>query len=164
MRRKFFISIFTGLFLLFLSSTLIAQQGMQMRRHMGDSPRGDGQGKMMQMLNLTEEQQAQIEKSRTAHMKEMLPLRNKVQEKQAQMRTLETAEKVDLKAVNKLIDEISSLKTEMAKNKAKHHQEVRNVLTDEQRVKFDSMPKGHHGFGERGKGHHGQFCEDCPRR
>ena len=164
MRSKFFITLSTFLMMLFLSSSLIAQQGKQMRRHMGDGPHADGKGMMMQMLDLTEDQQAQMEKLRVEHMKQMLPSRNKVQEKEAQKRTLETSEKVDMKAVNKLIDEISDIKTEMAKNRAKHHQDVRNILSEEQRVKFDSMPKGRHGFGERGKGRHGQFCEDCPRR
>ena len=40
--------------------------------------------------------------------------------------------------VYKLIEEAGLMKTEMAKKKAKLHQEIRELLTEEQRVHFDA--------------------------
>jgi hypothetical protein len=40
--------------------------------------------------------------------------------------------------INGLIDEMAVIKTKMAKERAANHQEVRKLLTEEQRIKFDS--------------------------
>ncbi len=96
---------------------------------------------------LTDAQKQQIDKLRIAHMKEMLPLRNSLREKQAALRTQETAEKADLAAINKLIDEISTIRAEMRKKQAAHRQDVRQVLTEKQRLIFDTK-------GKKSKAHH----------
>jgi Spy/CpxP family protein refolding chaperone len=101
--------------------------------------------RMVEMLGLSEEQTKQIEKLRLENQKKMLPLRNDLNEKQARMKTLETAETPDMKAINSLIDEMSVIKTKMAKDRAANHQEVRKLLTEEQRLKFDM----HAGKGEK---------------
>ncbi len=106
--------------------------------------------------DITEEQKEQIKGLKTDHMKEVLPLRNQVQEKQAHLQTISTGENVNLEKVNKTIEEISALKMNMAKKRAAHRQEIRKVLTEDQRVIFDSfrMKKGkHHGFDGRNKQH-----------
>jgi Spy/CpxP family protein refolding chaperone len=90
--------------------------------------------------DITEEQQEQIKELRTGHMKEMLPLRNQVQEKRAHLQTVSSGENVDMDEVNNAIEDISKLKMEMAKKRAAHRQQIRNVLTEDQRVFFDSKP------------------------
>jgi Spy/CpxP family protein refolding chaperone len=94
-------------------------------------------GSFKGISNLTDEQQSALKKLQIAHQKEMLPLRNELGEKKAKMKTLQTADNSDLKAINALIDEMSSIKTTMAKAKAAKHQAIRNLLTDEQRLQFD---------------------------
>lgn len=101
-----------------------------------------------QNLELTDEQTNTINNLRLAHQKEMLPLRNNLNEKKARLNTLETAYPADIKAINQVIDEINNIKTNMAKLKAAHKQEIRKVLTDEQRLNHDSnknMYRGKHG-------------------
>lgn len=100
--------------------------------------------RMADFLDLSDDQQAKIEALRISHQKEMLPLRNTLNEMHAKMQTLATADKADMKAINALIDDMSVVKTKMAKINAAHRQDVRNILTDEQRIKFDSQPRKKH--------------------
>ena len=108
------------------------------------NPRAD---RMQQMLDLTEDQETKIEALRTTHMKGMLQFKNKLNELKAKQQTLVNADKADMKVINANIDEITALENKMMKQKAGHHQAVRALLNDRQRIIFDS-----HGFG-RGLGH-----------
>jgi Spy/CpxP family protein refolding chaperone len=100
--------------------------------------------------DLTEAQQAQIEKLRTAHMKDVLPLKNELGEREAKLKTLMSSTNPDMNAINAEIEKIGQIKIEMHKKKALHQQDVRKVLTEEQRVMFD-MHSGK-GMGK-GKGY-----------
>ena len=130
--------------------------------------KGQGQGwnqKNMQGMhcnipNLTDEQQKKMEKMRTANMKEMLQFRNAMAEKKAHLNTLRTADKADMNAINKVIDEMGAMKITMMKKREAHRQEVRQILTDDQRVFFDS--RGGKGHGK-GMGMKGQGKKGCPR-
>lgn len=131
------------------------------KRGPGNGPHGNG----CNMLDLSDDQQKKIDELRTAHMKDMLPLRNELNEKRARLQTLRTADKYDASETEKTLEEMSALKLKMAKEREAHKQEVRSLLTEEQRLKFD-MHKGpgFHGKGKkgnigmRGKGYRG----DCP--
>ena len=103
---------------------------------------------MFAMLNLTDAQKEQIEKLRTQHMKNVLPLRNELGELRAELRTLSTVDKVNMTDINKKIDEMGKVQTELMKERAAHRQQIRSLLTDEQRVKFDSD----FGHGLKGRG------------
>jgi Spy/CpxP family protein refolding chaperone len=125
--------------------------------------------------DLTTEQKAKIEAFHTTMSKEILPLENQILEKEARLRTLTTAEKVDMKAVNKTIDEISKLRGEIQKKRMKFMMDTRSILTEDQRVTFDRMrmhkmngakrgnraKAGTYRGGRQGRGgpHHG----NCPR-
>lgn len=99
-------------------------------------------------LELTDAQKEQIEKFQTEHTKKVLPLRNELGELRAELRTLSTVDKVNMNDINKKIDEIGKVQTELMKERAAHRQQIRSLLTDEQRVKFDS----HFGRGLMGRG------------
>lgn len=104
---------------------------------------GDGEfkpGFFNRIPDLTEEQEAKIEKLRAEHLEKMLPMRNELGEKEARLRTLSTGKNVDLNKVNKMIEEIGSLKTKMAKERETHRQEIREMLTDSQKLAFDTFP------------------------
>jgi Spy/CpxP family protein refolding chaperone len=94
---------------------------------------------------LTEQQQGQIKAQRLEHMKALKTLRNELGEKKARLRTLTTSDKVNMTEVNKVIDEIGRLQTQMMKLRAQHHQSIRELLTDEQRTYFDSHQPPHDG-------------------
>jgi len=138
---------------LLLTATVNAQ-GFGERKHRfdGDGPR-KGKERMTERLNLTDEQKESMDKIHTETLKEMLPLKNSIAEKKAQLHTLQTAEKADMNNINALIDDIAAIKTTMAKKRAATHQQIRSLLSDEQRVLFDSRPPhGERGFERGGPG------------
>jgi len=121
--------VITALFI-FLAAGVFAQPGnMQQNKKSG--------GMFMNIPDLTEAQQTQLKEMRTLHMKEMLPLRNELKEKQAHLQTLQTADNPNMNEINALIDDLGAIKTKTAKKRAAFRQEIRKILTDDQRVYFD---------------------------
>lgn len=98
---------------------------------------GQGQNGPMQALNLSDAQKEAFKQSMMAMQKELKPLRNELGEAMAHQRTLVSADTPDMKAIDKNLEKIGDLKTEMAKIRTKHHLEMRAQLTDEQKLKFD---------------------------
>ena len=83
--------------------------------------------------------------------KETLPIKNQIDEKKAHLKTVSSGDNVDVTAVNKTIDEIYSLKADMAKKREAFRQDVRKLLNDEQKLAFD-LHHAKFGDGEKGKG------------
>jgi Spy/CpxP family protein refolding chaperone len=158
--KKQIILTTTALLILALTSMSFAQfqqRGPADRPHRG-MERGERMNKF-QKLDLSAEQEEQIDQLRTEHLKTLLPLRNKIGELKAELQTLSTAEKANMNAINAKIDELSAVKTKMMKEKAAHRQQVRALLTDEQRLKFDAHSGPGQGAkrkhkGKRGPGQH----------
>ncbi|MBE0662901.1 MAG: Spy/CpxP family protein refolding chaperone [Bacteroidales bacterium] len=126
------------------------------------------QGFCINLPGLTEEQSEKMDALRLKNIKENQELRNQLGEKQAQLRTLKTADQPDMNAINNTIDEMAVLRGGMHKNQAATHQEIRKLLTEEQKILFDSRGPVRRGFasadmGEpRGKGR--GYRADCPYR
>ncbi len=116
--------------------------------------------------NLTADQKTKIESLKVKHIKEITPIKNELAEKKAHLTTLESVEKPDKDAINKTIDEISTLQGKLMKMKVSHRLDVSSFLTDEQKVFFNSHremgEKGHMGKGMR-KGMGGD-CPNCPNK
>jgi Spy/CpxP family protein refolding chaperone len=85
----------------------------------------------------TPEQQKQMASFRLTHEKEMIQLDNQLNEKRAQLKTLQQVDKPDLKSIYSKIDEITALQNKKMKETATHQNNVRSILTEEQRIKFD---------------------------
>lgn len=119
------------------------QRNMMMQRGQNNF---DGQmGYRMQMLNLTDDQQEQISQLRTKHLKEVTPLRNELNEKRARLHTLQTAEKPNQKEIDKVIDEMATIRANIQKKGSAHRIAVSNLLTEEQKVVFNSGRMGRMG-------------------
>ena len=88
--------------------------------------------------DLTEKQKEKMKELRVEHMKEVQTFKNSMGELKAQLRTLQAADKPNMNKIYSLIDELGKQHTEMMKLKAAHMQEIRKLLTDEQRVFFDA--------------------------
>ncbi|UCF71686.1 MAG: periplasmic heavy metal sensor [candidate division WOR-3 bacterium] len=128
-----------------LAGSAYAQKPDMEMEHGGRRCMVEGRGEHMMMIpDITEQQKEQIKSLRVEHMKEMKPLRNQLAEKKARLNTLTTADKVDMSEVNKIIDEIGKMKTGIMKLKEQHRQDVRKLLTDDQRLFFDSHQPMHH--------------------
>ncbi len=101
----------------------------------------------------TDQQKSALKEMRLEMAKKVKPLRNKLGELQARQHTLTTEEKPDMDAIYKNIEKISDVKTEIAKIMAKHNQDIRAMLTEEQLLKYDVLKKRqldyHENFGRR---------------
>ncbi|MCL3780301.1 periplasmic heavy metal sensor [Prolixibacteraceae bacterium JC049] len=97
---------------------------------------------MMMKLNLSDEQKESMKAIRLEAYKESKPLRDQLRELKAKQQTLTTAEKADMKSIDKNIDAMSKVQNKLAKLRARNHQKIRSLLTEEQRIKFDER-KGH---------------------
>lgn len=128
MMKKFYVTLAMAIFAISLSA-----QNMPVRDKgfMGANP-----AKLQPQL--TAEQQESIKNLRLELRKEMIQIDNQLAEKRAQLKTLEQVEKPDMKAINSKIDEITALQNKKMKASAANKAKVRSLLTDEQRVAFDS--------------------------
>ena len=90
----------------------------------------------------TVEQREAVKAIRMKTFKELKPLKDKLREMMAHHESLVTAEKADLNAINASIDKMSETKTAIAKIMAREHQEIRALLSEEQRIRFDQMKPG----------------------
>lgn len=149
--------------LIFVSGSIFAQGNYRNQANM------NGQGQraktgFMNIPDLTDAQKTKLTDMRAANMKEMLPLRNELKEKQAHLNTISTGDNVNMTDVNKTIGEIGAIKIDMAKKRASHRQEVRKILTDNQKVFFD-MHAGQKGpMGKKGGKGGKQMNRPCPNR
>jgi Spy/CpxP family protein refolding chaperone len=117
----------------------------EMNKNVKIEKRSVSRGKQMRndALKLTDQQRNDIKKIRMNMKKAIMPLKNLTVEKRAHLKTLSTAEKVNLDEINKTIDDIFSLKAQIMKLREAARQDLRKLLTDEQRMIFDSSPSVH---------------------
>ncbi len=139
----------TLLLMLFLATAMIAQEepakakqpnppmremhgmGMMMHRQQGQP------GAPMGLGNLTAEQKTKMQDLRLAHQKEMLPLHSQLQKLQGDLKLEITADKVSESKVKSLQGEISKLTSDLGSKRFTHLRAVRDVLTAEQKKRFD---------------------------
>ncbi len=135
------IALFAMIFL-FSNSAIFAQEGKKGEKDGKENPKHFKEHrKEMRGLNLTDDQKAKIEKLAVAHLKEMTGLKNQLKEKRAHLITITQVDNPDMNAINKTIDEIGAMRTDVQKKQVAHRLEVRKLLTDEQKIRFDAMPK-----------------------
>ena len=137
--------------LIMLSFTILAQGGYGRHARHDKGLYGSDQGYCQHLPGLTDEQKEQIDQLRVSHLKKVKDLKNELNEKMARQRTLMTADKANLDEINMNIDGITGVKNKLMKENAAHHQAVRALLTEEQRLLFDQKPisKGKHGIGQK---------------
>ncbi|MBR4264869.1 MAG: periplasmic heavy metal sensor [Bacteroidales bacterium] len=100
-------------------------------------------------LGLTEAQKTQIEKINLQEQKDLMPINNQIREKKAHLNSLRTAEKPNLNEINATVEEIGKLRIERDKIEESNYQEIRKLLTEEQRLKLDSKSGNNGEFGEK---------------
>jgi len=130
--------------LLFAVTSAFAQMPEMKPEHKDKEHESRGHREHIMIPDLTDQQLEQIKAMRTEHMKEMQVMRNQLAEKKARLRTLSTADKVNMTEINKVIDEMGEMRTQMMKMREQHRQKIRKMLTDDQRIFFDSHQPMHH--------------------
>ncbi len=89
------------------------------------------------ILDLTEDQKAQLSSLRVQQYKTMKPMRAEMGELKARERTLMSQEEVDVKALYKVIDQQTELINKIRKEQLTQKLAFREILTDEQLMKLD---------------------------
>ncbi|MGE0090380.1 MAG: Spy/CpxP family protein refolding chaperone [Bacteroidales bacterium] len=143
--QKISITMLALALLMFIGSDMFAQRGN--RNNNFDREPG---AYCSNIPDLTPEQETKIEALRVDHLKKRTDYRNQMNELRAKKQTLMTTDKSDLNAINGIIDQMTGLQNKMMKERAKHNQDIRGLLTDSQKVYFDShtaMGKGNRSNG-----------------
>jgi len=134
-------------------------------------PRGnqDGAGACLNIPELTKEQEAKIKAFRTERINQTTAHRAQMDELRARQRSLRLAENPNMAEIDRVIDQMASLRAEHMKANTAHHQSIREVLTPDQRVYFDSRTGNRPRFeqrntrrGDAGRGQ-GRFQDTDPR-
>lgn len=133
----------TALFLV-MASALIAQPGYGRKAQNFD---GERRMQKCRIPDLTEEQEEQIRELRTAYIADMDEYRSDMRILREEYHDLTSGQDYDEKAASEKIDETTALKNKMMKQNLEHRNEVRSMLSDEQKVFFDR-----HHFGRNNKG------------
>jgi Spy/CpxP family protein refolding chaperone len=163
------ITLINSALILLLFATLgLAQPRMGQMNDDDDTP-GRGPGRAMARLDLTDEQQTKVDKIFLEFQKEMMPLHNKLQTLHSEFRMLVIDDKASTSTLQKKLDEIAVVQKEVALKHAEHHRQIRALLTDVQKVKFDAGFLKHDGPGMGGKGfgkhsRMGRNCGPCFRQ
>ncbi len=115
------------------------QMGQMQRMHY--MQQRDQRGSMQNCLNiesLTAEQKDALKKMHVARMDKSIQHRSQMELLQARQRNAMIQKEPDMKEVNKIIDEMGALRTTGMKEAVAHRLAIRKMLTEEQRVIFDS--------------------------
>lgn len=156
-KNKSFLISSMIILLLSVTSIQIQAQNRPMRgQQKATQNKGIVQNKCENFLtDLTADQKTKMGTLRTQMQKATLPLLNEIKELEAKLTTLESADKVDMAKINQVIEQSTIKKAGVRKLRAQFKQDVRKILTEEQRVAFDmrQMRKG----SRKGMGtHHGR--------
>ena len=95
----------------------------------------------LELPDLTAEQEGQLKELGTKHLQAMIPLKAQLAEKEAGLVILLVSDNPDNKKINDVIEEIGKLRTNIFKLAVDQDQAIRKILTPEQKVIFDQMPK-----------------------
>ncbi len=139
----------------------------------GRGPGFGGHGKRMAALNLTPQQQQQIDQLRDAAAKQSEPLRVQMEQKRDVLRNLWRVDQPDRKAIEAKQAELDALRSQQQAIWTDFRFQVHAVLTPEQRIKWaewqgPGMGRGHDRWFKRGGprgagfGPGGFSCPDCP--
>ncbi|RNC79887.1 MAG: periplasmic heavy metal sensor [Balneola sp.] len=121
------------------STQAFAQQRGEQRRALAQRAMQAQQQNDRLGLDLTDEQKEQMKAIKMETQKSILPIQNELREKQAQLRSLTTSENANFGKAEDVVRQIGDLRTELQLIQLSSREEIRNLLTEEQQLKFDTM-------------------------
>lgn len=123
--------------MLFVSVGLYAQQQNQQQQNPGCCQNQQMQPMKFGFLpNLTQEQKDKIDKLYAQHQQTTLPMKEQVEIKNKELNLLITSNE-DINKKEAKIKEINDLQYKLQTERVKYQSDVRNILTDPQKVEFD---------------------------
>jgi Spy/CpxP family protein refolding chaperone len=117
-----------------ITTNFYAQQGFgrdQIRQ-------GERDREILEIPGLTGEQKEQIKNLHTDYLRDIQPFKNELNINRANLDALVTEDNPDMNEIKNLIYENGKLMTELRKKQVAHKLEIRDLLTEEQKVFFDN--------------------------
>lgn len=106
-------------------------------------------------IDLTDEQQSQLDALREAEFEKLEPLRKEMQELREDMHEVLNAEAIDEEKLRQLAREKADKKVDLKIAKRAFHDKVEQILTPEQVAQLKERRETHHGkHGRHGEKHH----------
>lgn len=130
------------LFIAMIGSPALAQ-----RDSGGRGPCGGGEFAKVPGLNLTAEQKAEINKLRTAHLKDIKPLKDTLYSKRGDLRLLWREKNPDQEKITATMKEVRTLRDQIQDKSMDHLWAVYKILTPEQRETLRNYGPMRHCFG-----------------
>lgn len=118
----------------------------------------------MEVLDLTEAQSQAIQQLRLAQLESSMKHRNEMASLHLKKRALMLEKDPAMGDVNQVIDQMSELRSAQMKQAVAHRQGIRDLLTDEQRILFDSRHRKSPALGGQGRGQGSRGPADMMRR
>lgn len=126
--------------------------GFGMHERGGMFGRGMKRFGMFHALNLSDEQRDKIRHIMYAQRKEMWKQMGSMMDAREKMRDLFAEDQPDPRKVGAAYADISRVRQKMVEARVRTHNEIWNLLTNEQREQLKSWRHGHWGAGARGSG------------
>ena len=108
----------------------------------------NGQKRITQLLKLNDSQLKKFNELRFANQEKMIDLRAKIQKSHLKIKEMAASKKINKSVAMNLVNQISSLRSQMAKQKMEMWFDVYNILDDTQKDiwvnHFGNMNKMHH--------------------
>lgn len=126
------------------------------------SAQPEGRGRMKDELKLNDQQKDKIETIKMDHQKRMIDLRANLQKNHLEVRALEKKGNYSRNDYLVVVDKVTKVKNDIAKERANHRMDIYEQLNDEQKKIFNSRPMRGKGdvMGHKGKHHKGQGMDD----
>ena len=140
MKRTLIITALLSFLIVIAGAFTFAQK---QRENRGENKRE----RIIEKLNLTDEQQTQIEEIRFAHQGKMIDLRADVEKKELGLKELQSTANFSRSDYITKVEEVISTENEMKVERANHHMDVYELLDTEQRetwTKMKQMKEGKH--------------------
>jgi len=99
----------------------------------------------MEMADLTDEQRESIKAIHVEHLKSTKALKNEMGEKEARLKTLQSEDQPNKKNILSIASEIGEIKKALYIARVETHMEIRGLLTENQKVMFDSIREHRRG-------------------
>jgi Spy/CpxP family protein refolding chaperone len=151
-------------------AVLILVSGVVLAQGWGRGPHGPGEPgerhmeRVLERLDLTEEQRAELEQKLPQFRETIQPSMERLREARASMNDLIHAEQLDEGAIRQAAAEVAEIEADVAVARAQHFQEMRQILTPEQLEELQQMRKQRgERRGPRGRGPQGGGYGQGPR-
>ena len=153
--KKFICSIVVVIFILSMADLVLARGGRDGSRLGMPRHQWWQNEKIVNELDLSEDQISKINKISQANRRQLIKLRSEIQLVTLDLEAVMDAKDFDLKKAKAIVDKIDKIRSQMGQQKMNGLLEIRNVLTQDQylKLKLKGKQRGRkHGRGGRDQG------------